>query len=133
MTPEMHAQYLSSTFGSIAQTLAAALAVTVAFVAFRLPALDQTVQRGKALLYHYGGPLKFDRLWRILREEGEPAMTQALGPQLELGLGSSDCSGSQLSPPCLTSPSACWRWLGSRRWSISHVPPGSCCLPQGSR
>ncbi len=75
MTPDSQALYY--TLSTIAQTLAAALAVTVAFVAFRLPALDQTVQRGLTILRHFGGEQDFDRLRRLLLDgEGEPAVTR---------------------------------------------------------
>src|SRR5215469_16939208 len=68
----LDANDLYYTLSTVAQTLAGALAVLVAFVVVRLGRLDDIIAFGAATLRTKGGP--FDEAWRRLLEHGADAM-----------------------------------------------------------
>jgi hypothetical protein len=69
------------TLSTIAQTLAAALAVLVAFVLFRLSALDRRIDLAKDILRRRSLGLPYEQTWPVLRDQGMRALVGFLTNQ----------------------------------------------------
>lgn len=77
----MDATAIYYTFSTIAQTLAGALAVLVAFTVFRLAKLDETIRTGKTELTRYSD---WPRRWEALRVGGLKGLEDDLGTRVDL-------------------------------------------------
>jgi len=77
------------TLSTIAQTLAGALAVLVAFTLFRLPGIEEVIGRGQALLRQHRA-VPYNVSWPIVRDQGWEAFAKSMTKEEDFLTGNAE-------------------------------------------